>query len=395
MKLKIDKNIIRWCPLIFLLFPPEYINQNTIVSWAFAGIAGMIGILALITDIREGIKIDKYIVTIFLMQLWILIMTLLNFEGMLSGIKMFVRIVVICYILSKFIKFNPTIIYLTLVIVFHFYILINTITLFVFPNAMYLDASGAAVCWFLGGDNYGFSFYLLANVLALIYGCQKKKIFLPFFSLLCSFIFAWRNDIATAKMCIILLLLLFMAGIIKKIRQWLNMNMILIINGIIFCFLIFIRSFQRIENLFYLLGRNLSFTGRTLIWDMVVDNISKKPILGHGVYSADMFSRMLNLESIFSAHNYYLMILFHGGIIALILFLIAMIFAGKKNQENDIIDYLLLIGIAVFMIREQVEYGGYELLYILVTIYCYRDNLKQSELFQAEGDIINERKIIE
>ena len=386
MKLEINISSLKWAVLFFFLMTPGIITHIKVVSWMFDGIVVIIGILLLLIMAKSGFKFDKYVISMFLLQMWILLSTMFNRASITSGGKIFVRTLVVCFILYVIVKIDRNSTYEALISLFHIYITINTITLFLFPNAMYLNTRGQAVCWFLGEDNYAFSYYLLANILALIYLVENNTILLAVYSFVNSYLFAWKNDIATGKITIIVLSVLVLLGIIDKVRRTLNMFIITIVNIVVFYFLVINRFYERISAIIGLLGRNMTLSGRTIIWERVIDYITKKPVVGHGVYSAAMFDGTLNMNGLASAHNYYLMLAFDGGIIAIILFLYVLwiLYMVSVDNPNDKISYFFMIGIFTFMFREQVENGGYEYMYILMTLFYYR-NVENSQSLSFFG----------
>ena len=92
-------------------------------------------------------------------------------------------------------------------------------------------------------------------------------------------------------------------------------------------FILVSRSFS--NAVFGLLGKDSSFTGRDLVWAGVLHGIARKPLLGYG-FQAFWLEKGGNLVLIqektsfvpVHAHNGYLNLLLHVGIIGMILFLV-------------------------------------------------------------------------
>lgn len=72
-----------------------------------------------------------------------------------------------------------------------------------------------------------------------------------------------------------------------------------------------------------LFGKTISFSGRTFIWARTIIQIIRNPLWGYGIQNADTLQRQLSNQ--FSAHNYYLDLIYQRGIIGLIVFLILLI----------------------------------------------------------------------
>ena len=96
-------------------------------------------------------------------------------------------------------------------------------------------------------------------------------------------------------------------------------------------------------DLFALLGRDPTLTGRTSIWDVVIPMIADSPLLGHGYYAGTSALAGPRLKELFGlaisdAHNGYLSILLETGIIGLFLYLCALVsvvFMGTAQAKRE------------------------------------------------------------
>ena len=70
-------------------------------------------------------------------------------------------------------------------------------------------------------------------------------------------------------------------------------------------------------------GKSVTFSGRTHIWAKALLEIRKTPILGHGIQSSTVLFQVIGNK--FSAHNYFLDLLYQRGALGLCLFLILLI----------------------------------------------------------------------
>lgn len=88
-----------------------------------------------------------------------------------------------------------------------------------------------------------------------------------------------------------------------------------------------------VETIVKLLGRDLSFTGRTEIWtDLLRENVN--PILGTGYMSFWLGSAVDRYDNITQAHNGYLETYLNGGLIGLCLLTAVIIFTGSKMKKE-------------------------------------------------------------
>ena len=78
-----------------------------------------------------------------------------------------------------------------------------------------------------------------------------------------------------------------------------------------------------------ILGKNLTFTHRTLVWENAIELIKKSPLLGYGLQSPDWFK--YNLIYL-TPHNMILLILIYGGFALLLSFIFIMISVIRKSK---------------------------------------------------------------
>ena len=93
----------------------------------------------------------------------------------------------------------------------------------------------------------------------------------------------------------------------------------------------------RLQNLFAwliedILGKGLSFTGRTNIWDIGMEMIREKPLLGWGYAKQGKIYRIVK-GKYYHGHNVYLELLMEGGICALAAFLTALGFSVHQLMK--------------------------------------------------------------
>ena len=101
-----------------------------------------------------------------------------------------------------------------------------------------------------------------------------------------------------------------------------------------------------------LLKKDLTFTGRTLIWDNTIKYIKRRPFFGYGVEPYDIRGlKNNNLAAIF-AHNQILEIIYQGGLILYVLYSYLMLIIYKKFKEykdNNVIKIFSIYFLALFI----------------------------------------------
>lgn len=120
--------------------------------------------------------------------------------------------------------------------------------------------------------------------------------------------------------------------------------------------------FCKIQNIFSKLLSNLkkdiTLSGRTLLWDNVLKNAKNKPILGNGmqtlIYDKDFFGSSANNEldclKVGHAHNSYMTILYRYGILGLMSYLATILMVIFKLRENYTNKYANIIFFAIIIV---------------------------------------------
>lgn len=251
-------------------------------------------------------------------------------------------------------------------------VLLHTLSALVFPNAMFADETGARTVFLLGPDNSSLRQYLLAIMFASMYcdteSKEKRYIYCEVFSF---GIFSFVRDIATGKVCFLILLagLLFRKNtLIKR----LNGIFLMMVNGTFFLLLV---VFQELSGLLSVvlpwLNRSATLTHRTTLWSFTLEKVMERPLLGYGYYGIEEFNKLLYYElkgmhNTGNPHNTYLTVLFSGGILLFAVFWLILWKSCKyvnrnKREPNG---YLCCIVFFALLIHAQVE--GRDMMYLIM-----------------------------
>lgn len=175
--------------------------------------------------------------------------------------------------------------------------------------------------------------------------------------------------------------------------------------------LVFIIGIPQIALVLGFLGRDTTLTGRTEIWQGLMESVAKHPLLGFG-YAA--FWQGLNGESanailsshwIFAyAHNGYLEILLQVGVVGLVVFLVTIAKAFKDgwfcltHRQTPGVEWCvgLLLLTCMYNIDEETLLFSKEILSILYIVACSclalqaakirQDNSKQNQGWDIPGE---------
>ena len=133
-----------------------------------------------------------------------------------------------------------------------------------------------------------------------------------------------------------------------------------------------------------ILQKDLTFTGRTFLWNEAISYITKKPIFGYGLEDSNIqYQRFFTEYEVFdSCHNFYLDTVYRSGLVGLfIIFLI--ILQVDKKMNNPLINekvrlYFILLSLIIFVSWNFEPYVGENLHnilgYFLFLYYLWEEN---------------------
>ena len=125
---------------------------------------------------------------------------------------------------------------------------------------------------------------------------------------------------------------------------------------------IFIRFDSIIENVFQ---KKMTLSGRTDIWESALYYIAQSPISGYGTEDRDLNIVKITFNH---CHNIVLEILYRGGAIGLILFLIVLVAIGleiRKSQDRQMVVYLSMV-IGIMLAAFSVDWAFYRYPYLII-----------------------------
>ena len=263
---------------------------------------------------------------------------------------------------------------------FAFTTIINFITILLYPNGMYRD-SIYTTNWFLGYDNMHICFFLATIALMFVHKyINSRKMNLFDYMLLIVIIFqVYYCFSANSVVAITIFIFYYIFKKFvdsKKVFNVKNYFLIYIFFNIMFVFFRIQEKFAWL--IVNILNKNLNFTGRTYIWDRVIELIKEKPILGYGKENIAVISNKLGNTAFAHAHNTILDAWYKGGTIGMICFVSLLIIPAKKLYENknnvlaknlSLIFFLFLL-LMLFEARQE-NFGLYMLLILAFKINTF------------------------
>ena len=211
-----------------------------------------------------------------------------------------------------------------LMIIFEVMIYYNFLTLSTGP-----DLYGAYYTA-LGYDNAASPYMVMAYLVAVCYGLEKKKYIRTCAMILVIHITLLVTMVGSGLVAIGVIDLMLLVYSIKHFRISLFKTYCIYL-GITFAIVV-----CRVQNIFSflivdILGKDLTFTGRTKDWDLAFSLISNKFFIGHGIMNQE--TEKMILGDVYT-HNAVVEQFFRGGIIAFLIFVIGIYFVSKVYNNS-------------------------------------------------------------
>ncbi len=127
-----------------------------------------------------------------------------------------------------------------------------------------------------------------------------------------------------------------------------------------------------------ILGKDMTFTNRTNMWDAALRVIGESPIWGYGYVNEKWFISNMSSQAV-GSHNFILGILINGGIIGLGLYLYIFYLALRKLiAYKDYYSNVIFIGIASLSIMMLMEYYPVQFPFYLFTLAYYYEQITEA-----------------
>lgn len=271
-------------------------------------------------------------------------------------------------------------------------ILLNFVTILVFPQGMYETALYKAN-WILGYKNshFGYVMAALASVTIQAYEKNKKLMFWNNAFLVVACVGLYLVDsvmafVACSIYAVMAILLINYSNLkpVRRILDFLSVRRIIVATLIIWFVMVFFQnsSFftEDISNFMTAMGRDSSVSGRVPIWNAAIKYIEKSPIIGYGIIDSNEFVRASGIPGGTHAHNYILNILIMGGTICLIEHIYMYINIVKHILKNKgFVSYALTFVIGLYFFTGITNINFYTILFNPIFVLTYYAVTEQKE----------------
>lgn len=378
--MKIRKNLILFLFLVFpFIKPAEYVFNSAFDN--FMDICKLFSSLAAIYIYVKKSKISPIIIVTVLYQISYIIPTILNGgENLRWQIVMTLSNIAFAIITELGIKYYKRDFLTAISLYGGLMCFLMAVSMFVYyPNGMdqkeFMDLLGDRNYYFLGHDNGSFFVVFAIQIFSMI-NCIDKKGRLSAGTVLfwlfadSSFIYV-RSGAAVVAVVLLWVYILFFYkkefSFVMNFRIYITAALVLFFGVVVFRLHTYFPYI--IEDV---LQKDMTLTGRTLIWDRAFEYIKRAPLIGYG---QEPTAVLLNKFGISHVHNIILEILYKSGIIGLALYSGIIGLTGRKlmqergNKINDLAAFALFL----FLVISMVDY--YESKYVMFGVIVMAYNM--------------------
>ncbi len=362
--------------IILLVIPflkPESISSMTELNI----IVGMWQVASIFAIILLYIKcqdhISKFLIIVGSYQLCLLLSTVIYTNKLGLGLRRMLTAFFLCALIEIACETDAKCFIQSIYKVLWVWVFLNFISVILFSSH-----SNEIIMYFLG-IRVTFTYVMITAITAgfLCIEYKKNNYIIPQFILVGMVLFSLvKVWVATGLLSIVILLFMcVMVSSGSKLKKLINFRWI-ITAGIALNIAIVI---FRIQNLFQfiivdILQKDLTFTGRTALWNHALKLISKRFLIGYGVATMKIeVPEMGENFSIYYGHSQLIQILIEGGIIGSLLFLGMLYICGKKimKYQNSNMALILTSGLFVNIIIMITEVPAYYSYYFILLALGY------------------------
>lgn len=302
-------------------------------------------------------KVSLFFVGIVFFEVWRVLATIYCGGNYTSLFLAIFNALAICLVVEMGLKTDPDALLDGASFTLGLFVLINFATIILFPQGMY-EFNTFTQNYFLGYRNNSIMLFFPAIIFSIVRSLRKyNKLTLSSFVITAvSFATVILAFSATSVIGMTVFTLFLLLALINKMPNFLNIITYLAINIAYFFGVIILRLQEAFAFIIVdMLGRDLTFTGRTKIWDSALAAFAKSPVFGVGEIENQASRDLIGATH---AHNYYLDLLYKSGLPGFLIFFAILIICGValyRNRKNGKIPFIVSGAICAFMIMLQSE----------------------------------------
>ncbi|MGN0642521.1 MAG: O-antigen ligase family protein [Huintestinicola sp.] len=381
----------------------EYIGSLRLIDSLF-DMAKIVSFGVIILIYINGKKISPIIISIILYQLSLFLSTAINKGDYWKLAVNCGTMIGFCMVTELALKKNSRLYFKTVLNIFIPLAVINFLVIKLFPDGLVRDDFYRNAYYILGHRNSIPAVLIPLMIYGFVYSSVKgKKITSETLILIAAAsasIFITWSATGVAGLFMLLFFALFIYR--EKIAGSFNSFNLSVLYAAAFLGIIVFRIQSAFSFIIEdLLHKNITFTGRTDIWDIAIMMIKRSPVFGYGVYEGHglVFTR----GQYYYAHNAVLEVLLQGGVISLIFY--AAIFgtaaAALYKNRHYAVSQILAFGIFTIHVMMLMEAYSNIWIFALPVIACHvpeisaqSDNLSDNSALTVNSISLRRRYIL-
>ncbi|WP_252216011.1 O-antigen ligase family protein [Clostridium sp. VAP41] len=366
------KRILLYIVIVPYLYPRGFNEcfqgyKKFFTAWMYLSVCiGFIYIL--FCFFKNKIKFQKILIFILIYYAICILITIYNLNGLGSGLQKMFAAPILCLFYVIWIQQDS---YSILTVTSNIMIIEFLFDVIVFNPSKMMQFTGIFHLNFLGHvqvySEYGLIALYIAYILFVRFKNKVKPILLSVLAVLCMI----NSETDASNICLIIIILIVFLSMFKSIKKLFLLDSKIYV--ILFTMLSVIIVFLKIQYVFLNanLGVDLTFNGRTFIWNNALELISSNKILGYGIQG-------INITTFWGgnmnyAHNQILQNLLDGGIVLSISFcamILTYVSEIKKIKKDNVIFFsnVILICYMFLMIFESVSEYFYSIIFFSIIV---------------------------
>lgn len=337
LKVKIKKTSIIYILFLLAFIRPEYLIRVPYVK-TFYDIyrIAIVGAVVFLFVLKKK-KLNLYTLFWILFESWIVLVTVLRNGNVSYAFNQAITISAIAIFFLMYSRDMKSIckcLYYILAV----FIIINFLTLLIYPNGMYTTGvtNLATENWFLGFKNKHMIYFLpftALNFILIKNGDLSKKNLFMIAVIASSAVFIKSS---TTLVGLGIMMVIGFVPFIRKHYKIFNIYTYFVAAIVMFIMI----PLLRLQYLFYyfivvILKKSIDLTYRTDLWDCAFSAIRMHPIVGWGEQVNEVKYALYHSQSIITAHNQILEYLYTGGIVLVVLYIIINLILANKIQKLE------------------------------------------------------------
>lgn len=332
-----------WFILAVPFVEPIYFEEslkNIHMLYVYARYASMMAIflLALQYILRsKKIRIPLVILLVILYYLIIFLYTYFN-SGTLAVTVFFfsIKIIALCLLFYIGLRNDAKSFLNGVLILFEILISLNLFIIITHPNGIY--NFGMANTYFLFGHRNVMLRYLIYPGICvslvrsyILYGRVSLRCWMMIFASCLSVVLVWSASSITGMAVFLLYLVVFL--VYGNLPKFMSYKYLILVSIAMFVLIVILRSQAMFAFIIEgWLHKNLDFTGRIYLWDAMIYYIQQKGLFGGYGYQ-EMEVITANILGYSSSHNFFLDMIYEGGLPELLSFFMIVFVVERKLKK--------------------------------------------------------------